>query len=401
MTIDWVLISPALKVHPKVNQIAAWLERKSDGCERLDVSFDGQKSALLTRNVTRCITVTGLLSIWGAAKEYAPNNVFINVDLSYLDVLAEFEGFGEAMAAVGWAVYDAENHCVLLTIDDEQKLGKSSKPSAAAERQRRYRDKKRAQKSVTQGVTHNVTRNASGVTQTVTRDVTQGVTRYACFNSLRSKTTHKNKNNTHRAREFSGFSVDNSDASEPQSLVAKGFRAEQGAKAKVLSQPMQPRVDQDNGVTRYVTQSITPEHNATVTQRNASAPVQRNAHVITQRDSLQQISPAVSQYPTSAESPEHKFVMFDGWQPSQAFTQTASHIGIKISDTPDSLQLADFVHYWMAENVAHYQSQWEIKLARFIEKGRRQPPLKRSKIRRDFTLVAGMDYAIPEGFRGG
>ncbi|PVY83990.1 DnaT-like ssDNA-binding domain-containing protein [Pantoea ananatis] len=378
-----------LKTHPKVNQIAAWLERKPDGCERLDVSLDGQKSLLLTRNVTRCITVTGLLSIWGAAKEYAPNDVFINADLSYLDVLAEFEGFGEAMAAVGWAVYDAENHCVVLTTSDELEMVKSSKPSAAAERQRRYRDKKRAQKSVTQSVTRNVTRNASGVTQTVTRDVTrdvtQGVTRYACFNSLRSKTTHKNKNNTHRAREFSGFSVDNSDASEPQSLVAKGFRAEQGAKAKVLSQPTQPQVDQYNGVTRYVTQSVTPEHNATVTQR----------------DALQQIPPAVSQYPTSAESPEHKFIMFDGWQPSQAFTQTASHIGIKISDTPDRLQLADFVRYWMAENVAYYQSQWEIKLARFIEKGRKKPPTKRFRERRDFTQVSEVDYAIPEGFRGG
>lgn len=396
-----IKMNALLKTHPKVNQIAAWLERKPDGCERLDVSLDGQKSLLLTRNVTRCITVTGLLSIWGAAKEYAPNDVFINADLSYLDVLAEFEGFGEAMAAVGWAVYDAENHCVVLTTSDELEMVKSSKPSAAAERQRRYRDKKRAQKSVTPSVTRNVTRYASDVTPTVTRDVTPSVTRDACFDYLRSKTTHKNQNNTHTARENSGGTVDNPESDILQSHVAQGFMAEQGAKAEVLLQPTQPQVDQYNGVTRYVTQSVTPEHNATVTQRNASALVQRNASVVTQRDALQQIPPAVSQYPTSAESPEHKFIMFDGWQPSQAFTQTASHIGIKISDTPDRLQLADFVRYWMAENVAYYQSQWEIKLARFIEKGRKKPPTKRFRERRDFTQASEMDYAIPEGFRGG
>ncbi len=72
-----------------------------------------------------------------------------------------------------------------------------------------------------------------------------------------------------------------------------------------------------------------------------------------------------------------------------------------MSAKSDRLQLADFVHYWMAENVAHYQRQWEIKLARYIEKGRKQPPTKRPRERRDFTLVADMDYAIPEGFRGG
>lgn len=42
-----------------------------------------------------------------------------------------------------------------------------------------------------------------------------------------------------------------------------------------------------------------------------------------------------------------------------------------------------------------------MKLARYIEKGRKQLPLKRSKERRDCTLVADMDYAVPEGCRGG
>ncbi|WP_411829758.1 DnaT-like ssDNA-binding domain-containing protein [Pantoea dispersa] len=93
--------------------------------------------------------------------------------------------------------------------------------------------------------------------------------------------------------------------------------------------------------------------------------------------------------------------MFDGWQPSATFSDNANRIDIKISAAPDRLQLADFVNYWKAESVAYYQSQWELKLARYIEKGRKHLSSKRSRERRDCMLVSGMDYEIPEGFRGG
>lgn len=93
--------------------------------------------------------------------------------------------------------------------------------------------------------------------------------------------------------------------------------------------------------------------------------------------------------------------MFDGWQPSATFSDTANRIDIKISAAPDRLQLADFVNYWKAKSVAYYQSQWELKLARYIEKGRKHLSSKRSRERRDCMLVSGMDYEIPEGFRGG
>lgn len=411
MASNWIKMSASLKTHPKVNEIAALLESPAEGSAGFEVSVGGQRGELLTRNVTRCVTVTALLLIWSAASEHTCDGVFRNVDLSYLDVLAEYSGFGEAMAAVGWAVYDAEEHCVILKTDNDESVVAASKKSSAAERQRRYRERKRAQKSVTQDVTHNLTRNASGVTQTVTagvtrntssvtRDVTPGVTRYACFNFLRSKTTHKNKNNTYRAREFPDCSVDNSEAAKPQSLVAQGLRAVQGADAEAVTQPIQ-QVDQDCGVTHYVTQSVTPRHNTTVTHRNASALVQRNASRVTERYAPQHIPPdRVSHSATTAEPPEHKFVMFDEWQPSPAFTETASRIGIKIPSVPDRLQLADFVNYWKAESVAYYQVQWEMKLARYIEKGRKNLSSKRCRERRDCTLVSKMNYVIPEGFRG-
>ncbi|WP_426606880.1 DnaT-like ssDNA-binding domain-containing protein [Pantoea anthophila] len=385
MASNWIKMSASLKTHPKVNEIAALLESPAEGSAGFEVSVGGQRGELLTRNVTRCVTVTALLLIWSAASEHTCDGVFRNVDLSYLDVLAEYSGFGEAMAAVGWAVYDAEEHCVILKTDNDESVVAVSKKSSSAERQRRYRQRKRAQKSVTQTVTPNITRNAPIVTQTVTRDVTPGVARYACFNYLRSKTTHKNKNNTYRPRKFPGRSVDNSVSNTPQAVVAQGLRAVQVADADVFTHPSQQ-----------------PGHDGGVTERNSSAPVQRNSAGVTLRYAQQQMPLGlVNRSATNPELPENKFVMFDGWQPSATFSDTADSIGIKISAAPDRLQLADFVNYWKAESVAYYQVQWEMKLARYVEKGRKHLSSKRSRERRDCTRVSEMNYEIPEGFRGG
>ncbi|WP_374710390.1 DnaT-like ssDNA-binding domain-containing protein [Pantoea dispersa] len=96
-----------------------------------------------------------------------------------------------------------------------------------------------------------------------------------------------------------------------------------------------------------------------------------------------------------------KFVMFDGWRPSSGLRDTARKIRIELLGPPDQSRLADFITFWEADGAAYNQIQWELKLARYIEKGRKHLSSKRSRERRDYTLVADMDYAIPEGFRGG
>lgn len=123
----WIKMSASLKTHPKVNEIAALLESPANGGAGVDVSVGGQRGELLTRKVTRCVTGTALLLIWSAASEHTSDGVFRNVDLSYLDVLAEFSGFGEAMASVGWAVYDADEHCVILKTDYDDRVVVASK----------------------------------------------------------------------------------------------------------------------------------------------------------------------------------------------------------------------------------------------------------------------------------
>ncbi|KYN63145.1 hypothetical protein IU46_018590 [Pantoea agglomerans] len=91
--------------------------------------------------------------------------------------------------------------------------------------------------------------------------------------------------------------------------------------------------------------------------------------------------------------------MFAGWQPSSSLRGTASKIGIELSGPPDPARLADFVIYWVADGAAYNQIQREMKLARSITKQRQTAP-KWHRPRRELKPSSGMDYTIPEGFRG-
>jgi len=107
--------------------------------------------------------------------------------------------------------------------------------------------------------------------------------------------------------------------------------------------------------------------------------------------------------PCSKHPPNHtsaKFVMFEGWQPSPELSRTARKIGIELSGPPDQAALADFVTFWEADGGAYNQIQWEMKLARSLKNQRQRAP-KRHSPRRELKASSGMDYTIPEGFRGG
>ncbi|MGJ0479921.1 DnaT-like ssDNA-binding domain-containing protein [Pantoea agglomerans] len=92
--------------------------------------------------------------------------------------------------------------------------------------------------------------------------------------------------------------------------------------------------------------------------------------------------------------------MFEGWRPSSGLRGTASKIDIELSGPPDPAMLADFVTYWEADGADYNQIQWEMKLARYLEKGRKKPAKKRTGERRGCTMVRNVDSAIPAGFRG-
>ena len=165
MSGDWIKMRPALLTSPKVNGIARELERNQKVSRVLATGFNGPMSEIVTRNVMRSVTLGALLVVWGAANEHTKDGVFRDADLSDIDDMVGIPGFGDAMEAVGWLHYDDENCVVTLpNFDEYNTTGQQRSGSAktAAERQKEYRDRKKAQ--------------SSDVTPVTTSDVTSDVT---------------------------------------------------------------------------------------------------------------------------------------------------------------------------------------------------------------------------------
>jgi hypothetical protein len=160
---DWIKMRPALLTSPKVNGIARILEADASVAKALSTGFSGCMNELVTRNVMRYVTVTALLSVWGAANEHTRDGVFANADLSDIDDIAGVPGFGAAMVSVGWAHYDADECIVLLPNFNDYNTSGSERSAGAktsAARQKEYRDRKKLQESnVTSDVTSDVTSN--------------------------------------------------------------------------------------------------------------------------------------------------------------------------------------------------------------------------------------------------
>lgn len=164
---DWIKMRPSLITSPKVNGIARELERSVDVGRALSTGYNGVMSDVVTRNVMRNVTVSALLTVWGAANEHTVDGVFRNADLSDIDDMVGIPGFGEAMVSVGWAIFDDEEFTVTLPNFNEyntsgKERGASSKTNA--ERQREYRKRKKQDENrneivTTNNVTSDVTRN--------------------------------------------------------------------------------------------------------------------------------------------------------------------------------------------------------------------------------------------------
>lgn len=146
-------MTPSLKTHPKINQLAALLENPTDGKAGLTVAVGSQQSAMMTRNITRSFAITSLIIIWNAAKEFAQNGVFHNADLGYLDSLVDYPGFGAAMVASGWAVFDKKKKRITLAgVSEDQKVV-AAKKSPGARRQKEYRERLKMKKWLTRATT--------------------------------------------------------------------------------------------------------------------------------------------------------------------------------------------------------------------------------------------------------
>jgi hypothetical protein len=162
---DWIKMRTSLLTNPKVNGIARELECSTVAGKALSNGYSGVMSEIVTRAVMRHVTVSSLLVLWGAANEHTKDGVFSNADLSDIDDMTGIPGFGDAMAVVGWAVYDAENQSVTLPNFTEYNTSGSERSVTAksnAQRQKEYRDRQPTLKSnATDNVTSNATSNVT------------------------------------------------------------------------------------------------------------------------------------------------------------------------------------------------------------------------------------------------
>jgi len=146
---SWIKIRADLESDPRVHRMAAHIARSAPGYILTSQAKDlfGSVTDTVTRNALRDVTVMGLSRVWFAANDHTTDGVFRHADLSYLDDLAHIPGFGAAMESVGYALHDPEAHTVTLPRFVEHnapdKNGERSK-TAAARRQQRLRDKKKA-----------------------------------------------------------------------------------------------------------------------------------------------------------------------------------------------------------------------------------------------------------------
>ena len=197
------------------------------------------------------------------------------------------------------------------------------------------------------------------------------------------------KNNTHIAR--SNFeSVDNSATAPPPECSDTLVQTGEGGKAGIFlsSEPPAPELKTRSTQARHKN-SVLPD----AIERVSTLIALKAGDV-----QLHEASPACRNK-LGAEHRSEKFVMFEGWRPSPDLSRTARKIGIELSGPPDQAALADFVTFWEADGGAYNQIQWEMKLARSL-KNQRQRALKRHCPRRELKPSSGMDYTIPEGFRG-
>ena len=158
---DWIKMRASLCTHPKVLLIASIVGESTEIGRRLSTGYNGALDGIVTSDVTRDVTLSALLRVWCATNEHTSDGVWHSSTLKTLDHAAGIPGFGDAMSLAGWAVYDEEACTVTLpNFLENNAPAKNNARSTSAERQARYRDKKKLKGDVTRDVTVIVTSNA-------------------------------------------------------------------------------------------------------------------------------------------------------------------------------------------------------------------------------------------------
>jgi hypothetical protein len=147
MSDDWIKMRTDLYRNPKICIIADFLMKADGKLARHIEQNNGQKMGVM-RNVMRNVTVGALVTLWGVTRRQGKrvdDDLFIKyATLDVIDDISDLPGFGEAMECVGWAEQTGDGVIFPNFFCSHNVDPKEDFKEKAAERQRRFREKQRA-----------------------------------------------------------------------------------------------------------------------------------------------------------------------------------------------------------------------------------------------------------------
>jgi hypothetical protein len=149
MSGDWIKMRVALATDPKVIAIGRFLEASKPFPRWL--TSDEHSDVIVCVTALRYFVTGALHNVWCNANEHCHEDTIFGADLTWVDMVSGVPGLGEAMESVGW-VQQTDNGIRFPKFNNHN--------TSAAERQKRYRDRKAGRLPVTDDVTRNVTRCA-------------------------------------------------------------------------------------------------------------------------------------------------------------------------------------------------------------------------------------------------
>lgn len=163
---DWIKMRVGLTTNPHVLRIAESLLECAEYLDWAGLSWgiagypplsesEARDERYVALRITRYVTVTALLKFWGYANEHAKGDSIDGIRSQDVLEITGVPGFANALQCAGWVEFDLENGGVRIPNFEEHNTGARERSSAGAERQKRYRERKKSEASgdVTRDVT--------------------------------------------------------------------------------------------------------------------------------------------------------------------------------------------------------------------------------------------------------
>jgi len=160
---EWIKLRASLPRSPKVLAMSRWIWEQPQF--RMWITPGGEAPDVLVSDAALRYALCGALhQVWCVANEdgrpTADGVLLSGITLDDLETLCGCPEIGPAMAHVGWAVQQ-EGGVLLPNFQEYNNIGKER--GSAAERQRKYRERKKAEKGdATRDATRDVTRDRNG-----------------------------------------------------------------------------------------------------------------------------------------------------------------------------------------------------------------------------------------------